>query len=251
MIPPCQYAQRIAMVTDIHGNVMGLQAVLDDLSRHTYDCLVLGGDYVAHGPRPRESLALARTLGARAILGNTDVHVYERREPGASWTADLLGDAALEWLRALPFSLRFQAIPGDPDTDLLIVHATPTNIEEILITQDHPLGTFSRTPPEKARALLGDARADLILYGHIHYASQGVLCGQRLASVNSAGFPYDGDHRLAYGIAFWDGEHWQVEHHRVPYDWEAVAAQLDTSPCPTSPIIAQRVRTASLNGPAR
>jgi diadenosine tetraphosphatase ApaH/serine/threonine PP2A family protein phosphatase len=238
------------MVTDVHGNVAGLRAVLDDLTRHTFDCLVLGGDYVAHGPRPREALGLARDLGVPAILGNTDVHVYERREPGTAWTADRLSHQDLEWLRALPFSLRFRAIPGDAGTDLLIVHATPTNIEEVLITQEHPLGTFSPTPPEKARALLGDARADLILYGHIHYASQGVLCGQRLASVNSAGFPYDGDHRLAYGIAFWDGEHWQVEHHRLPYDYEAVAAQLDASSCPTSAIIAQRVRTASLDGPA-
>jgi protein phosphatase len=243
-------ARRIALLSDMHGNAAAFRAVLAQIEPSDYDVVALGGDYVAHGPRPAETLALCRDLNAPAILGNTDVHVFERAERGTRWTADRLSPSDLGWLAARPFSQRFRAVPGDENSDLLLVHANPTNLNAVLICQEHPLGSFPLTTDTRARELLGDVRADLVVFGHVHFDSQGVLAGQRLASVGSVGLPYDGDHRAAWAVLEWDGNHWQIDHRRVEYDWRPVAAELDNCGSPMAALIAQRVRTARFGSPA-
>jgi diadenosine tetraphosphatase ApaH/serine/threonine PP2A family protein phosphatase len=51
--------------------------------------------------------------------------------------------------------------------------------------------------------MLQGVQAGLIIYGHIHYVSEGVIDGQRIMSIGSVGFPFDGDQRAAYSIAEW------------------------------------------------
>ena len=250
MTTPPQPARRIALLSDMHGNAAAFRAVLEEVHPADYDVIALGGDYVAHGPRPAETLDLCRQLRSPAILGNTDVHVFERAEQGTRWTADRLDEAGHRWLAQRPFSARFRAVEGNPDTDLLLVHANPTDLNSVLISQKHPLGAFTITGDQEARALLGDVRADLLVYGHVHYDSQGELDGQRVASVGSIGLPYDGDHRAAWAVLTWDGAHWQIEHRRVEYDWRPVAEELDACGSPMGTLIAERVRTARFGRPA-
>ena len=95
-----------------------------------------------------------------------------------------------------------------------------------------------------AAALIGDARADLILYGHIHYASAGTVRGQRVASIGASGFPFDRDRRAAYALVTWDGAHWQVAHQRVAYDADAVIAELEQTDAPFKAVSIGRLRTA-------
>ena len=54
----------VAVIADIHGNAVALNAVLEDLKRRPYDCLVVAGDLVLNGPRPSECLDTIRNLGA-------------------------------------------------------------------------------------------------------------------------------------------------------------------------------------------
>ena len=133
-------ARRVALLSDMHGNADALEAVLADLEHVDYDLVALGGDYVAHGPQPARTLAMCRQLAAPGVVGNTDIHVFEREERGTRWTADLLAEDDLQWLRDLPFSLRFRAVPDDPNSELLLVHATPTSVDAVLISQpsSHP-----------------------------------------------------------------------------------------------------------------
>lgn len=234
----------------MHGNAIAFAAVLEAIQFEDYDLIALGGDYVSHGPFPRETLALCRDLEAPAVLGNTDVHVYERAERGTRWTAAQLGEDDHDWLRARPFSARFRAAPDDPSTDLVLVHANPSDLDSVLIASPHPLGSFELTSDEDARGLIGELDADLLVYGHVHFESAGTLAGQRVASVGSVGLPYDGDHRAGWAMLVWDGAHWHIEHKRVEYDWAPVAEALDTSASPMGPLIAERVRTARFGRPA-
>lgn len=242
----------VAVIADIHGNVAGFDAVLADLAAQPHDLLVIAGDLVLNGPRPAESLARVREQAAPTIYGNTErffadpAHPFAH-DPGVEWVRERIGEEGVAYLAALPFDHRVTPPGGrSPEDDLLIVHATPTDVDAVLVTQLLPKApTLQITPEAEATALIGGARADLILSGHIHCASAGSVGGQRVASIGSAGFPFDGDHRAAYALVAWDGAHWQVTHRRVAYDDAAVIADLEESGAPFAALSIRRLREAN------
>jgi diadenosine tetraphosphatase ApaH/serine/threonine PP2A family protein phosphatase len=93
--------------------------------------------------------------------------------------------------------------------------------------------------------MLEGARADLIIYGHIHYVSEGVINGQRIMSIGSVGFPFDGDQRAAYAIARWTGVRWEVEHRRVVYQYRQVIKDIERSTIPFASRYARMIREAN------
>ncbi len=168
----------VAVIADIHGN-----AVLEDLKRRPYDCLVVAGDLVLNGPRPGESLDTIRNLGAPTIYGNADLFVFDEEYSfdGVDWVRERLGSDGLNYLKRLPFEHRITPPGGtSPEDDLLIVHATPVDVTGVLVLQPDPFGLLTVTPEEEARVLLGDAEANLIVAGHLHYAPFGESSAQRI-----------------------------------------------------------------------
>lgn len=214
---------RIALLADIHGNVAALDAVLADLESQAVDACVLMGDYFLFGPRPREVYERLVALDWPAIEGNTDRYIRDAR-PGhpfaelISWTRRELGADALAWLAERPFSLE--------DESLLVVHANPTDLEDLLVTEPDADGAQTLTTEEHGARLMEGVDADLTVYGHIHYFSSGAFGGKRVASIGSVGMPFDHDARAAYAIAEWDGSHWKILRRRVAYGHEAVADEV-------------------------
>ena len=237
----------VAVLSDVHGNAAALDAVLDDLAGQPHDMVVVAGDLVLHGPRPVEALAWVRQLDAPTIYGNTDRFLLVPEpppgtEPLVRWTRDQIGDEGVGYLAALPFQHRVTPPGGtSPDDDLLVVHATPTDVDAVLILEPDPFAVWTVTPEGEARSLIGEARANLIVFGHIHYASAGRVGGQRLASIGAVGFPFDGDPRAAYALLTWDGQAWQVTHRRVAYDHRRVADEVGERGVPFAAKIAQRL----------
>src|SRR5437870_4299885 len=99
---------RVAVVSDIHGNLVALEAVARDLERLSPDLVIHGGDLALIGPRPRESVDFIRAAGWQGVLGNTDHVLYDRPERGEqearapalrAWLTTLL-DELLPWARA-------------------------------------------------------------------------------------------------------------------------------------------------------
>lgn len=240
----------MAVLSDIHGNITALEAVLADLATQAYDQVVVAGDLAQNGPFPAEALLRIRELGVPTLVGNTDREVVDAT-PGASiswWTREQIGEAGVRYLAGLPLTHRITPPQGTtPEDDLLVMHATPTDCFPVLVLEPHPLGTtFTTTTPEAdAVALLGGARANVMVYGHIHYASAGVLGGQRLASIGSVGFPFDGDHRAAYALVTWDGATWTVRHRRVAYDYEQTIRAIETSGQPLAHRYMRMLREAN------
>ncbi len=237
----------VAVISDIHGNVAALNAVLEDLQRQSCDRLVVAGDLVLSGPRPAESLDAIRSLGVPTIYGNTDQLVFDERHSGErlDWVREKLGTDGLSYLKGLPFEHRITPPGGrSPEDDLLIVHATPADVNGMLVLQPVPFSQRPVTPEAEARTLLGDARANLIVAGHLHYASCGVPCGQRYSIIDSIGFPYDGDHRAGYAGVWWDGQEWHVENHRLSYDFRKVAEDLRRCGAPFGGLSAHRILQA-------
>jgi putative phosphoesterase len=233
-----QLGVRLAIVSDIHGNLTALEAVVADLARRGVDRVVHGGDLALAGCRPAEVVDRVRELGWPGIVGNTDAllwhpqehAVQERNAPKlrdllrllfdeyAPATRELLGDERIAWLRRLPSEYR--------DGELLLVHASP--------------GDLWRAPQPDAKdaelsATYGPCDARLAVYGHIHRPYVRRLGHLTVANSGSVGSPFDGDPRASYLLVS-SGEAQVI---RVDYDVEREAAALRDSDYPDADRIAE------------
>jgi predicted phosphodiesterase len=240
----------VAILADIHSNFDALEAVLTDLAGQQYDLMVIAGDLVTNGPQPAEVLACVRDLRVSVIYGNMDVEVIQAA-PSQSigwWTQQQLTKGDLAYLKQLPLSYRVTPPGGkSPQDDLLVVHASPRSANDLLILEPHPLGTTftTVTPEEEAAAMLGGEQANLIVYGHIHYFSSGTVREQRVMSIGSVGFPFDGNPQASYALAKWDEKKWSISQQRISYDYEKTIAAIYSSGQPFADTYARRLRNAN------
>lgn len=226
---------RIAILSDIHGNAVALDACLDDLaSRGGADVIVAAGDLCMDGPRPKKVLERLRAIGAQYVRGNTDRMVgtgdLSTMDPedarAAAWVRAKIGPARTQWLADLPLSLTFGGSDG-----LLVCHANPRNDDEH-VWPDAYDDTLER--------LFGGVEQCAVAFGHLHVPYVRMWRGKLLVNVASAGLPKDGDPRAHYAILSWRSFGWEVQSRRVTFDVAKVAKQLKTCGIPDA---AKRVQT--------
>ena len=211
---------RIVLLSDIHGNVVALEAVLAAIRRDAApDALFVAGDLVLNGPRPAETLALLRTIDqAQFVRGNTDQYLIDRAadSDAVDFARAQLPQAAIDFVDALPFAQSLEAAPGHA---LLVVHANPRDLE----------GQITPTSPvAQLRPWFAGVTADVIAFGHYHVPFTRQLDRRTLFDVASVGMPRDGDQRAVYATLDWDGTGWHAAHHRVAFDIAAVARDYAT-----------------------
>lgn len=217
---------RVAILSDIHGNLLALEAVLDDLAATGgADAVIVAGDLCLGGPQPRETLARLRALGYPIVQGNTDRDLAlapaETAESDHAelldWTRQQLAEDALAFLRALPFDHRVLDPTGAGS--LQIVHANPQNL-------DDPLQPYS--PDTAVAPLLSGLAPEVqaLAFGHLHIPFAREFGFLLLANISSVGQPKDGDRRANYGLLQWADSSWSVEQRRVEYPVDEVVAQL-------------------------
>jgi putative phosphoesterase len=205
---------RIVVMSDIHGNVVALEAVLADIRREAApDAIFVAGDLTLVGPRPAEALALARSIdGARFVRGNCDQYVIDRENDAmVQFVLDRMSSDDMAFLEALPHAQRHAVADG---RELLVVHANPRDLEQPIKPDLHEA---------LIRPLLEGVTADVVAFGHYHVPFTRRIDPWTLVDVASVGLPRDGDQRAVYAILTWKDSQWQVEHRRVPFDIEAVA----------------------------
>ncbi|MBD3670693.1 MAG: metallophosphoesterase family protein [Gammaproteobacteria bacterium] len=213
---------KIAVLSDIHGNVPALEAVLDDIERWQADQVVVNGDLINRGPCSAEVSRMIREKlpEARCILGNHESFTmfcaqnpvsaehekYElRRLP--QWTASQLGEELKQFENWLDHIDETSLAGG---ASLHITHGSRLGNRDAISpnTQDDDL-------PAK----LGEPR-DLFVASHTHRPMIKPFKGSLVVNIGSVGQPLDGDERAAYGRFILDGGRWQAEIRRVAYDKE-------------------------------
>jgi predicted phosphodiesterase len=246
---------RIAIVSDIHGNLPALEAVLEELETlEPFDRVVGGGDYAAGGAYPKECLDRIRPLGWDFVRGNADEWIVEiatdGQIPAQGYAPGAVPDAALRetlaWVAArldeddIDFLARLEMVwsmTGPSGQNLVFVHATPTS-------------THIAFPPDAENSIVlpmfDETDADVFLHGHIHHAYLRQTDKGIVGCVGSVGLPFDRDPRPCFLIATDDGTGWQLEHRRVPYDNESYAVSVSECGMPHAEATARRVRTAEL-----
>lgn len=228
---------RLAIMSDIHGNLAAFDAVLADIAaRGPFDTLGVAGDLCEWGPQPAEALERVRSLDCPVVQGNTDFNVTiagdaarlramgksENSIAGLAWTRERIGPDGVAYLAALPFA---HAFPGPAGQDVLMVHANPRNF-------DTHLGPDAT--PDEVAYLLDGATAPMIVFGHLHTPYVRRVPGHLLVDVSSVGYPRDGDTRAAYAILEWSDDGWRATIQRVAYDLAATAAAFEASGMPNA-----------------
>lgn len=233
---------KIAVMSDIHGFAPALGAVLDDIDQRGVDQIIVAGDLVEGGPEPARVLHVIRERGARTVYGNTDRDVLHGDLAASDligWTRNQIGGDGLSLLGSLPFSIRVphQHGDGDPSTDLLVVHANPTDVERHLSPD---------ASDREVREIIGDEPARTIAFGHLHVAYVREIDATTLVDVSAVGNPRDGDLRPRY-VIFSDEEHgnWAHEYHYVDYPLERTRVCLEASGMPGWKKALRRLESAS------
>jgi predicted phosphodiesterase len=221
---------RLAVLSDVHGNLVALRAVLADADAVGVDGIVVAGDLSGFGPNTEDVVDLLCARHAQMIRGNHEkdyvapwgtpsappMWAANPRRHALFWlTMERLGPARRAHLSALPDRLAL-------DEATLVVHGSPRHVREGLLARDGDDELVERFRGESCR---------LALSGHTHRPLRRELPDLRLVNVGSVGLPLDGDPRAAYvvierepGAAAGD---WQVELRRVAYDLTAASAAFD------------------------
>jgi putative phosphoesterase len=216
---------RIAILSDIHGNIVGLNACLDDLAEQGgADTVVAAGDLCMDGPKPKAVLRRLDEIGAICVRGNTDRYIAEGDDDPEDasmirWQRERIGPEWVARLAQLPSQLRF----GPDDNTLLVAHANPKNDDEHV---------WPDADEAQLERLFGDVAAQAFAFGHLHLPYVRTWRGKLITCVASAGLPKDGDPRSHYAILTLRPGGWEVKSRRVSFDVERVARQLIKSGIP-------------------
>ena len=231
---------RLAIYSDVHGNLTALQTVLADIKKQAPDLVAFAGDLCMMGARPKACLELAKSETDIFVYGNTDEAIHapmaipedlnetQRQRfqtfiEVAQWTNAQLGPEGVAWLERLPFSHRISptAVPTD---DLLIVHANPLDVQGVIYPtaefQQEQLGDVQKEQSDDdLRPLLESTTAGVVAFGHLHIPNVRQWDNLILANISSVSLPGDGDNRAKYGLLTWrKGEGWTVEKRLVAYN---------------------------------
>lgn len=233
---------RILIVSDIHANLVALDAIIKDADR--FDRVWCLGDVVGYGPEPNACIDRLRRYDLTCLAGNHDWAVLDKLDleefnpdarRSAIWTRNQLNPESLSWLSALPERIPVQ------ESKFTLVHGSPR----------YPIWEYVLTPAV-ARINFDHFDTPFCLVGHTHVPvlyryhreeqmataepmPEGfpIALGPERMMINpgSVGQPRDGDPRAAYAIL--DLDTTTLTHHRIEYDIAATQAKMEQAKLPT------------------
>ncbi len=230
------------VVSDIHGNIDALDAVLTDADGHWNRAICLG-DLVGYGAAPSEVITRIRTLSPVLLRGNHDrvaagitsaADFSPLARTAIEWTRTALSDDERAWLAAMPVG------PAEHPDGALLCHGAPFDEDFYVVDLTDARTTF------RSEAF------DVCLHGHTHLQTCFTMEGQAvmdrspfrrarheialtpgarwLVNPGAVGQPRDGDSRAAY--ALWRPEQATIELRRVAYDIAAAQRRMRTAGLP-------------------
>src|SRR5579875_2223789 len=157
---------RMALISDIHGNLIALETVLRELEQESIDQIICLGDVAALGPQPHEVIECLRALQCPVVLGNTDAWLLtspvavqsdsEHLRVITRWCAEQLSAEDIAYLRTFPPLLE---VPLDENRTLLCYHGSPRSFDDVIA---------AITPDEKVKEMLTGFSASVMVGGHTH-----------------------------------------------------------------------------------
>lgn len=231
---------RVALVSDIHGNLIALEALLADLTRQAVDQVVCLGDAAAFGPQPRQVIERLAELDWPTVMGNGDAWLldpqpYPQRDEHSfryteidQWCAGQLTEADLAYLQSFRPTV---ALPLSASDNLLCYHGSPRSYHEVIV---------AGTPDETLAEYFNEQEETVMAGGHSHAQLLRRFRQSLVVNPGSVGMPYE---KLAgntvrhppwaeYALVEWRQDSAAVTLRRVPYDVAALIAVAKESGMP-------------------
>jgi putative phosphoesterase len=215
---------KIAVISDIHGNMQALEAVLDDIKNEECEKIFCLGDLAMAGPEPVKTIELIKELyekgGFELIQGNTDEMIGNyNNEIGEKVKSafPVLGNAIINDVKIIPDNLKefLKNLPKQANLEIegvkiLLVHGSPRASDENI---------FPNLPIEKIEEMIDGTDADVIFCGHTHIPA-GYQTTKRQTVINdgSIGRPFTPTPQSCYVIARLNDGVLDVTHKFIDYD---------------------------------
>ncbi|MDE2699775.1 MAG: metallophosphoesterase family protein [Gemmatimonadota bacterium] len=243
---------RIAIISDIHGNAVALEAVLNNLKAESIDHIVCLGDTISDGPQPCEVIAQLKSLNGSVVMGNMDMWCLDPH-PGRGksknarrgnevrfWGVRRLSPDDLDYMRTFQATVE---IPLDMTTNLLCYHGSPRSNED---------GIASHTPDEEMERMLSGYHAMMLAGGHTHTQMVRYYGDSTIVNPGSVGAPVPAQDRIRrvlrdpldnsddreyppwaeYGVIAWENRSLQIELRRVLIDIDLLVKKTHESGMP-------------------
>ncbi|WP_088548676.1 metallophosphoesterase family protein [Paenibacillus aquistagni] len=243
--------QNIAILSDIHGNLQALEAVLEDIERQGVDRLICLGDMVGTGPNSVEVMDLLQAECDIIVRGNWDELVARKQDEWIfRWHAEQLGQERVAQLDKLPFS--FDCLISGRHVRLL--HASPQSVYHRVQPWDalEKRKEMFEFTPNLTEPLHPCQAPDVVVYGDIHQAYVQHIEGKTLVNCGSVGNPLDMT-QASYLIL--QGQYggvnqapFRMQLCRVPYDIEAAVQAAERSDMPEIKPYVRELRTGVYRG---
>ncbi|WP_010678065.1 metallophosphoesterase family protein [Bacillus timonensis] len=237
---------RLAFISDIHGNAVALESVLNDIRKKNVDNIFVLGDLCYRGPEPKRSLELIKDLGGTIIKGNADEWVIRGVQEGEvpdsvlevmnkerDWTVSNLNPEDIEYLSGLQSELHIEY----GGTHVHAFHATPNSLFDVV-------KPFENDESMKRKLMVNDA--DIFVYAHIHMPFIRYINGKCIVNLGSVGLPFDGLRKASYVILDIEEEGYQVSSVRVDYDYSKVIKQIENSDYPNKEFLSKLIYNAKI-----
>jgi putative phosphoesterase len=220
---------RLAVMSDVHGNLPALEAVLEDVQPYEPDGILVAGDFVG-GPQPVETIHLLRSLDSWMIRGNSDtgllqyglgdapeVHYTHRQFALLRWAHRHVDQGTFDLIRSLPEQ---RVVEIDGTAPIRMVHGSPRDPSESI---------FPDRDPVTLDCALAQTSEPVLVCGHTHIPWK-VTRDDRLAlNPGAVCGPLNGDVGAQYALLTWRDGRWQAEHRVIPYDLERIRASFRES----------------------
>ncbi|MBW2264473.1 MAG: metallophosphoesterase family protein [Deltaproteobacteria bacterium] len=237
---------RIGFFSDIHGNVLALEAVLADMKEEGVEAYVCAGDLAAFGPRPREVIQRLNDMeGLMIVRGNTerwldlvrskplgpyDEKVLEKVRPALAWTIEKLSDDSITIMADLPLAGMME---GD-GVALQVEHASPGS---------DWVGIQPEVEDERLGEMFDGFEGEAFVCGHTHKPLMRKVGEILVVNDGSVGFPYDGVPRPSWVLVEVSGGV-KAEIRRVDYDRDAVRKDIADVGMVWGDVMSMRLETA-------
>jgi putative phosphoesterase len=219
----------LAAISDVHGSLPALEAVLEDMQPHELDAILVAGDYIG-GPQVVETMRLLRSLNSWMIRGNSDTGLlhyglgnapdnrYTHRQfVLLRWAHRHVDQETFDFFRSLPEQ---RVIEIDGTAPIRLVHGSPRNPSESI---------FPDRDPATLDLALAQTSESVLVCGHTHIPWKVTRDDRLTLNPGAVCGPLNGEVCAQYALLTWRDGRWWAEHRSVSYDLDLVRAAFRNS----------------------
>lgn len=209
---------RIAILSDIHGNNVAFEAVLEDIRYKGMEEIIIAGDHFNDIPQPMQVFNKLNMTKAWIIKGNKEERVLNYHKgkfpewnsylqmASFLWTYKQFNAEVFDYIQKLPEQIVIEL----PEKDSIrVVHGSPFKIDELL---------YPNKDEDRIEKLLSSIKEKVLIYGHIHTQWHRRIADKLIINPGSVGISYNKKGFAEYSIIEWNSEQWEVEECLVEYD---------------------------------